>query len=292
MKGKLISLPIVSGLPTLGSYGLPDLLVRAGMIRHLQTAGVQLANMVEVPVPKLTGGPGPDPKAFYLEQIAGIVSRGYDGLKNQLGSQEFPIFMGGDCGLSLATLREMARLHHGLNLVWLDAHGDFNTPDTTPSGFIGGMVLAAAVGRGPEELTSFADPVPPVSEDHVGLMALRDLDELEEVSLRESRVTWRLFEKDGELRSAVDEFLDGSEGPVFVHLDMDSVDPRDVPHVNFPTPGGPRVPEVRRSLLEVSESGRMVGFEVASLDARQANEASSAGLISRLVAEVVSVAME
>jgi len=291
MKGKLVSLPIVSGLPTLGSYELPDLLLRADITSHLRTAGVQLSDMAEVPVHKLSGGPGPDPKALFLGQVAGIVSRGYDGLRNQLKSEDFPIFMGGDCCLSLATLREMTRLHDGLNLIWLDAHGDFNTPDTTPSGHIGGMVLAAVVGRGPEELTSFAEPVPPVSEDRVGLMAIRDLDELEEVSLRESRVTARLFETTGELRSGVAEFLDGSGGPVFVHLDVDSIDPRDVPHVNFPTPGGPRITEVRRSLLEVAESGRMVGFEVASLDATQDKEASSARLIGRLVADVVSVAL-
>jgi arginase len=175
-----------------------------------------------------------------------------------------------------------------LNVIWLDAHGDFNTPETTPSGYLGGMVLAAALGRGAPELTSLGGTGPPVPDERVGLMAIRALDEEERASLDDSRVRFTVFERRDDLNRAVDAFLEETEGPVILHFDVDSVDPRDLPHVSFRAPGGPRVPEVRESLMSVAESGRLVALEVASLDATQKNAASSAALISGMVAETVA----
>ena len=167
---------------------------------------------------------------------------------------ELPVSIAGDCGASLPVMAGLQRAGLDPVLVWLDAHGDFNTIETSPSGFLGGMPLAMMVGRGdlsiPEK--SGQSPVP---EENVWLIGARDLDPLEEITLEKSHVHRMVLETLDHLTF---------DRPVYLHIDNDIVDAVDVPANNYPVAGGPSLADTikqcstfasRNSLCAVSLSG-------------------------------------
>jgi arginase len=160
-----------------------------------------------------------------------------------LDQGELPLLTASDCSICIATFGTIARRVPGVRFLWIDAHGDFNTPDTTPSGFLGGMCLAAACGRWD---AGWPDTVDPAS---VSLLGVRDLDpgEREEVAA-------------AGLGTGVP-----NEGMVYVHLDCDGLDPEVIP-VQFPVLGGLTAAEVSGVLAGLVAEGRLVGLEVTALE--------------------------
>ena len=171
-----------------------------------------------------------------LEAAAAEVSAALD-------QGELPLLTASDCTICIATLPTAARRVPGLQVVWFDAHGDFNTPESTPSGFLGGMCLAAACGRWD---AGWPDTIDPAAVSFVGV---RDLDPAERVEVE---------------RAGVGEGVP-DEGPVFVHLDVDALDPS-VMNAQFPVPGGLQPTEVRDVLARLVAEGRLVGLEVTALE--------------------------
>jgi arginase len=164
-------------------------------------------------------------------------------LSAALDQAELPVLTASDCSICIATLPTVAARIPDLRVLWIDAHGDFNTPATTPSGFLGGMCLAAACGRWDAGWPETIDPA------NVHFLGVRDLDpgEREEVTA-----------------AGVQTGVPG-EGPVYVHLDVDGLDPSAMP-VQFPVPGGLGLDEVRRALASLADEGRLVGIEVTALE--------------------------
>jgi arginase family enzyme len=160
-----------------------------------------------------------------------------------LDQGEMPLLTASDCSICIATLGTVARRVPGVQFLWIDAHGDFNTPDTTPSGFLGGMCLAAACGRWD---AGWPDTIDPAA---VSFLGVRDLDPGE-----------RLEVEDAGVGTGVP-----AEGPVYVHLDCDGLDPEEVP-VQFPVLGGLTSAEVRDVIATLASAGRLVGLEVTALE--------------------------
>jgi arginase len=171
-----------------------------------------------------------------LEAAAAEVSAAID-------QGELPLLTASDCTICIATLPTAARRIPGLRVLWLDAHGDFNTPETTPSGFLGGMCLAAACGRWD---AGWPDTLDPAAVSFVGV---RDLDPGERVEVEEA---------------GVGNGVPG-DGPVFVHLDLDVLDPS-VLAPQFPVPDGLQPAEVRDVLARLEDEGRLVGLEITALE--------------------------
>jgi arginase family enzyme len=171
-----------------------------------------------------------------LEQAAAEISAALD-------QGELPLLTASDCSICIATLPTVARRVPGVQFLWIDAHGDFNTPDTTPSGFLGGMCLSAACGRWD---AGWPDVIEPRS---VSFLGVRDLDPGEQLEVEAAGVG-----------SGVPE-----EGPVYVHLDLDGLDPSVMP-VQFPVPGGLGADEVRELLVALVRDGRLVGLEVTAFE--------------------------
>jgi arginase family enzyme len=171
-----------------------------------------------------------------LEAAAAEVSAALD-------QGELPLLTASDCTICIATLPTAARRIPGLQVLWLDAHGDFNRPESTPSGFLGGMCLAAACGRWD---AGWADTVDPAA---VSFLGVRDLDPGERVEVE---------------RAGVGTGVPG-DGPVFVHLDLDVLDPS-VLAPQFPVPGGLQAADVRDALARLRDEGRLVGLEVTALE--------------------------
>ena len=168
--------------------------------------------------------------------------------------KELPISIAGDCAASLPVMAGLQQAGLDPILVWLDAHGDFNTIETSPSGFLGGMPLAMMVGRGDLSIPRQSGQSP-VSEEDVWLIDARDLDPLEEVALRKSRVHRMTLD-------ALDDLT--FERPVHLHIDNDIVDASEVPANNYPVANGPCLARTinhcsdfasRNSLCAISLSG-------------------------------------
>jgi arginase family enzyme len=160
-----------------------------------------------------------------------------------LDQGELPLLTASDCSICIATMPTVARRIPGVRFLWIDAHGDFNLPDTTPSGFLGGMCLAAACGRWD---AGWPDTIDARS---VSFLGVRDLDPGEKVEVEAAGV-----------QTGVPE-----EGSVYVHLDLDGLDPSVMP-AQFPVPGGLRAEEVRDVLAALVRDGRLVGLEVTAFE--------------------------
>jgi arginase len=179
----------------------------------------------------------------------------YAALADAVATDPLPAVYAGDCLAAIGVVAGLQRAGIDPTLVWFDAHGDFHTWDTTGSGFLGGMPLAMLVGRGETTVMDGAG-ARPLTEDRAWLVGARDLDRGEDEAVAGSAMTVVTVEE------AAD--LDPPPGPIHVHLDVDVVDPVEMPAVNYPAPGGPGIEATLRALRRLAASGRVAAFSVSS----------------------------
>jgi arginase len=215
--------------------------------------------------PRRVGTPGEPRAASYeddLRDSRGCLLEAGGQVDDALSGGNLPVLLAGDCSIALTTLAVALRHRPEAKVLWLDAHGDFNTPDTTSSGFLGGMCLAGACGEWDSGLAE------PISAERVVLAGVRDLDPGERALLEPSDATV-IGASVVETLVAVQNALDGS--PIYVHLDLDVLDPAVFP-AQFPAAGG-LAPEKLYDLLEaVTEECELVGFEVTAFEAPEDEE--------------------
>lgn len=180
-------------------------------------------------VPAVGAGSLNDRLTAIHRSLAGLIAE-------SAGRGERPVSIGGDCCAAVAVLAGLQRAGLAPSVLWLDAHGDFNTWETTVTGFIGGMPLAMLTGRGDPRLLAGAG-CHPVEDEVVVLADARDLDRAERTLLESSRVRHT-----GDLGSIPG--LLPADRPVYVHFDLDLLDPGDAPALGYPTPGGPALTAV------------------------------------------------
>jgi arginase len=165
-----------------------------------------------------------------------------------------PLILSGDCVASLGSVAGLQRAGRDPAIVWLDAHGDLQTPETTASGYLGGMPLRLLVGYRPE-LIGQALGLRPVADERVVLVGARDLDPPEVSYLQQAPIR----------RCEVAEL--GAEnlptGDIYLHLDADVVDPDELPNLLFPAKDGPGLDPVAQAVGRVLDTGRVVGLTVA-----------------------------
>ncbi len=217
---------------------------------------------------------GPE-RTRYLPQITKTCMRLALKVEQIAGRGKFPVVLGGDHSAAVGTVSGMARHFQkkkaALGLIWIDAHADMNTPETSPSGNVHGMPLACIIGMGPKELTHIYGFSPKVKAVNVALIGIRDVDQLEKPHVRDSGVrafTMRDIDERG-LRSIMEEALriagDGTAG-VHVSFDMDAVDPGEAPGVGTPVRGGLSYREAHLAMEIICDSGRMASLEVVEVN--------------------------
>ena len=209
---------------------------------------------------RMIGSPGEPARRSWQEDLAssrGCLLEAGGQVDDALGAGEVPILVAGQCTIALTTLAAVARHRPDARVLWLDAHGDFNTPATTPSDFLGGMALAGACGRWDPGL----DAGPPFPTDRLVMCGVRDLDAQEREALERSPAT--VIGAALETLVYLQNALDG--GPTYVHLDLDVLDPSAMP-AEHPADGG-LSPEKLYDLLDaVADSCELVGLEIACLE--------------------------
>jgi arginase len=199
-----------------------------------------------------------------------------------------PVVLGGDHSVALGTLGGLARARGAGGVLWIDAHGDLNRPETSPSGNVHGMPLAAALGLAGSEFESKAWPLPAVGADRVALVGVRSLDAAEAELLRDLEVlvyTMSDVDRLG-IERVIRQSLAHVAGPGFVHvsLDMDALDPDIAPGVGTPVRGGLSYREAHLALELVSESGLAGSLEVVEVNPILDRENETAKLAVELVA--------
>jgi arginase len=232
-----------------------------------------------------------DERARFLPQILDTCERIADLVEQAASGGQLPLVLGGDHSVALGTLGGLARARGPGGVLWIDAHADLNRPETSPSGNVHGMALAAALGLAGGRFAHDGWPLPAVDPKRVALVGVRALDEGERDLLR--RLDARVYTMSDVDRFGVERIVRESlahvAGSGFVHLslDMDAVDPDVAPGVGTPVRGGLSYREAHLALELVAESGVADALEVVEVNPILDRENETGRLAVELVASAL-----
>jgi arginase len=216
------------------------------------------------------------PNARYLKQIADTCTRTAKAVCKTLEDGLTPFVLGGDHSLAVGSVSGVAEFYRRQNkkigVVWVDAHSDINTPETSPSGNVHGMPLAALLGLGPESLTTIYGFTPKIIPENTVLVGVRDIDPAERANIRRAGMgevyTMRDIDERG-MRAVMEDALRAAgRGTAGYHIsmDMDWIDPEDAPGVGTPVRGGATYREAHLAMEIIADHGRMLSFEIVEVN--------------------------
>lgn len=242
---------------------------------HLQDKLIALGYTVEdkgnLEAPLLEMCSISEPKLKYIDCIVPMARRAAGAVAASVQAGHFPLVLGGDHSLSLGSICGAARSRK-LGLIWVDAHADFNTDRTTPSGNIHGMPLAALCGLGDARLTRLWEaPVPAVDPRRVAILGARDLDPGEKINLREAGVMVMGMEQIDRLgmRAAIEKAIERvsrqADG-IYLSFDMDALDPGHAPGVGTPVPAGLTQREAHLVCELLADTGKLAGMDIVEVN--------------------------
>jgi arginase len=253
----------------LGSEHGPELLRAAGLVERLRAAGLHVADLGDVPVPQ--GRPRGGYRADELAPFEAVARWVAKHTWRAHAEGMLPLLIGGDHSAAIGSIAASSQSVPGLGIVWLDAHPDFNTPDTTPSGKIHGMVLAIAAGRGPAQLVRLMGFAPMVHPERIVVIGARSIDAGEYNNLREAGV--RVYDADYVERAGVREtvgeamaYLAKNEvRAIHLSVDLDVLDPRIAPGVSTPVAGGLTMDELCLAARTAAGMARVAAMDLVEL---------------------------
>jgi arginase len=194
---------------------------------------------------------------------------------------ERPVSIAGDCCSAIGVLAGLQWVGIDPALIWFDAHGDFNTWETSPSGFLGGMPLAMIVGRGEQIMIKAADLLP-LSEDVVVLSDARSLDPFERKSLEKSAIT-HLKQPESLVKHTV------PDKPLYVHFDTDIINPDKAPAMNYPAPGGPSASVLHYIFRQFPHKKRIVAVSMSTWNPKLDEEGNSKRVCMKLLQTLIDI---
>jgi arginase len=274
-KIRIIGVPMDLGASRRGVDMGPSALRVAGLQSRLKQLGRQVEDEGNIAVPQAEEQPYGEKKARYLDEISQTCRGLSEMVRKTLDEDMFPLVLGGDHSIAVGTVAGVAAHYQKtgkrIGVIWLDAHGDMNTPESSPTGNVHGMPLAAIMGYGPPELVDLAGVKPMVEPRNVALVGIRDLDAKERRFAKESGVhvfTMRDLDERGmrEVMAEALRFATDDTAGVAVSLDMDFVDPSDAPGVGTPVRGGATYREAHLALEMIADSKAMVSFELVEIN--------------------------
>jgi arginase len=289
----LVGVPLDLGSGRRGTDMGPSAIRYAQLQAELAALGHEVQDLGNVSFPVAERLEEGDPRARYADAIARVAEE-VDRLTTAAFRQgTLPVVLGGDHSLSLGSVAAAVRCQPEVGLLWLDAHGDFNTPEVSPSGNVHGMVLACLVGLGPPALVRVGGFGPKLPPGRCALVGVRQLDPGERELLRESGVavfTMKDVDRYG-LAEVVQQALEvatrGGTCPLHVSLDLDVVDPVHAPGVGTPCPGGLSYREVHLAMELVADCGRLVSMDVVEVNPILDEHNRTARLATELVASAL-----
>jgi len=288
MRIRVIGVPMDLGADRRGVDIGASAIRYAGLNDQLRRLGYSVNDIGNIVVPQPESQPIGDPHVKYLEPIVQVSEDLADAVMAALQDGEFPLVLGGDHSIALGSITGVARVHRDIGVIWVDAHGDFNTHETTPSGNIHGMILGALAGLGHPSLTGIGGWSPKINTRSIVIVGARDLDPREQELLREHKIhvfTMTDIDQRGMsevIEQAVEVASQASHG-FHLSLDMDSLDPREAPGVGTPVRGGLTYREAHLAMEVVAASGRMVSMDAVEVNPILDRENATAQLAVELI---------
>jgi arginase len=253
----------------------PSALRVADLNGRVKALGYEVEDLGNIAVEQAEAAPAGDRHAKFLPQIAAACEQLAAMVDGAMGRGSVPLVLGGDHSVAIGTVSGVSKHFRGrdqrVGLIWLDAHADMNTPETSPSGNIHGMPLACLLGIGPGALVDLAGFHPKIEPRNAVIVGLREVDMMERPHVRGSGVrafTMREIDERG-LRAVMEEAIraasDGTAG-FHVSLDMDFVDPKDAPGVGTAVRGGATYREAHLAMEMICDSRNMTSIEVVEVN--------------------------
>ncbi len=272
---RIIGVPLDLGQSRRGVDMGPSAMRVAGLEAKLEALGYDVKDVGNVPVALAETKAEGDPHAKYLKEITDTCSNEAELVVKTLEGGAIPIVLGGDHSIAMGTVSGVAEFYRRKNqrigLLWIDAHTDINTPDSSPSGNVHGMPLGAIMGLFPSPLTDLYGFSPKVRSENCVLVGIRDVDNHERENIRKAGVhvfTMRDIDERG-MRTVMEEALRlAGRGTVGYHvsLDLDWIDPEDAPGVGTPVWGGATYREGHLAMEIIADHGRMLSFEMVEVN--------------------------
>ena len=278
----LIGVPLYTLAGYRGMGEAPAALRKAGLRQELH--GV--ADMGDIELPSLKKDVTEE-KVKNLLNFKDATTKIYNAAKSVQAENVF--VLGGECSFSVGALAGLSEVFSGKpGMLWMDAHGDFNTPETSPSGYIGGMCLAMACGRSPGLGLRMGGRGYSLGEERLVLLGSRALDppEVSVLSASPAKLyTAQQVKKTGvaDVAEEAARHLSNRSDWIVCHLDVDVIDPELIPSVNYPTPGGLTIEETTKIVRTLIKTGKMRVLELAAYNAAKDRRGSSARRIVDLV---------
>ncbi|HUA99471.1 MAG TPA: arginase [Terracidiphilus sp.] len=273
---RILGVPLDMGASRRGVDMGPSAMRVAGLQARLEALGHQVTDggniRVEVAETRSSGSRN----AHYLAEISETCAHTANAVLETLEEGSTPLVLGGDHSLAAGSLSGVAEFYRRkgvkIGLLWMDAHTDINTPETSPSGNVHGMPLAALLGLGPEPLSTLFGYAPKVAPGNTVLIGIRDIDAAERENLRRAGLTeiytMRDIDERG-MRTVMEDALraagSGTAG-YHVSLDMDWIDPEDAPGVGTPVRGGATYREAHLAMEILADHGRLLSFEIVEVN--------------------------
>jgi arginase len=266
-KVAVFGVPASAGARSAGVQRAPFVLREAGLLQEMRARGARVVNLSD-----LSLFPYREDAAHPAARNAGVVACAVRATADEMTralAEGFTLVLGGDCTLVSGLVGGARKaLGQPVGLVYIDANADLNTPETSPSGYLNGMALSMAMGRGPAEVVDAAGPRPAVAPEHVALLGFRELDPgerpvLGDLGLALPAEAARRLGMRTVAALALDAIVN-EDGPVVVHLDVDAIHPAELPTKDYVTPGqGLGLAEMADLLTALLASPRVVALEVA-----------------------------
>ena len=275
-KIRVLGVPLDMGASRRGVDMGPSAMRVAGLEARLEALGHHVVDggNIRVEIAE-TQGYG-DRKARYLKEIAETCTRTAEAVVETLEEGLTPLVLGGDHSIAAGSISGVSEFYRRSNqkigLLWIDAHSDINTPETSPSGNVHGMPLAALLGLGPEPLTHIFGYAPKIAPENTVLIGVRDIDATERENIRRAGLTevytMRDIDERG-MRAVMEDALRAAARDTagyHVSLDMDWIDPEDAPGVGTPVRGGATYRESHLAMEIIADHGGMVSFEMVEVN--------------------------
>jgi len=242
----------------------------------LQALGHEVEDVGNVPVPfREDAARGAQRGARYLGAITDVCTDVATRVREALAAGAMPLVLGGDHALAAGSIAgasaHLAERGQRLGVIWIDAHGDLNTPATSRSGNVHGMPMAALLGHGDRAMVGIAGAAAALRASDVALVGVRDLDDSEKVHVRKwnlATFTMRALDERG-VRAVMEEAIavaSRDTAGIWLSFDMDVIDPDEAPGVGTPVPGGMTYREAHLAMEMLADTGKLVGLDVVEVN--------------------------
>jgi arginase len=267
-KIQIIGVPMDLGQSRRGVDMGPSALRYAGLDVRLRRLGFQLDDQGNIDIPDRETLP-PEGGLAYVPAVAQACEAMYRAGQQAVAAGCLPLFIGGDHSIALGTIGGVTH-QRPCGVLWIDAHGDFNTPETSPSGNLHGMPLAALLGLGAPELVHLGRPGPKLAPSQVILIGVRDLDPGERELIKKHRIgvyTMRDIDEKGMAQVAREALARLNHLPcLHISLDMDCLDPTTAPGVGTPVPGGLTYREAHLLMEIIADNARVGSIDIVEIN--------------------------